>query len=48
MALHKMNKKKILAILSIIFGVLVIAFPNLLGIIVGLYLIINGVSNLAK
>jgi len=35
--------KPILAILCIIFGILVIAIPELLGIIVGIFLILEGV-----
>ncbi|MBE0519990.1 DUF3096 domain-containing protein [Candidatus Bathyarchaeota archaeon] len=35
--------KPILAVLCIIFGILVIAIPELLGIIVGIFLIIQGV-----
>jgi Protein of unknown function (DUF3096). len=34
--------KPILALVAIIFGILVIAFPDLLGWIVGLYLIVQG------
>jgi len=35
--------KPILALIAIIFGILVIAFPNLLQWIVGLYFIIQGI-----
>jgi uncharacterized membrane protein HdeD (DUF308 family) len=35
--------KLILAIIAIIFGLVVIVFPDLLGWIVGIYLIIQGV-----
>ncbi|MBS7616875.1 hypothetical protein KEJ45_06735 [Candidatus Bathyarchaeota archaeon] len=35
--------KPVLAILCIIFGIIVIAVPALLGIIVGIFLIIEGV-----
>jgi len=35
--------KPILAIIAIIFGILVIVFPDLLQWIVGLYLIISGI-----
>lgn len=35
--------KPILALIAIIFGILVIAFPDLLQWIVGLYLIIQGI-----
>lgn len=34
--------KPVLAIIAIVFGILVIAFPSLLQWIVGLYLIIQG------
>jgi len=34
--------KSVLALIAIIFGILVIAFPNLLQWIVGLYFIIEG------
>jgi uncharacterized membrane protein HdeD (DUF308 family) len=34
--------KPILALIAIIFGILVIAFPDLLQLIVGLYFIIQG------
>lgn len=35
--------KPVLALIAIIFGILVIAFPDLLQWIVGLYLIIQGI-----
>jgi uncharacterized membrane protein HdeD (DUF308 family) len=35
--------KPVLAIIAIIFGLLVIIFPDLLGWIVGIYLIIQGI-----
>ena len=35
--------KPVLAIIAIIFGLLVIAFPDLLAWIVGIYLIIQGI-----
>jgi len=35
--------KPILAVLCIIFGILIIAIPKLLGIIIGIFLIIEGV-----
>ena len=35
--------KPVLALIAIIFGILVIAFPELIAIIVGLYFIIQGI-----
>ena len=35
--------KPVLALIAIIFGILVIVFPNLLQFIIGLYLIIQGI-----
>jgi len=35
--------KPILAVLCIIFGILIITIPKLLGIIIGIFLIIEGV-----
>lgn len=40
--------KPVLAILAIIFGILVIALPNLLSLIVGIYLIIQGILLLSE
>ena len=40
--------KPVLALIAIIFGVLVIAFPQLLQWIVGLYLIIQGILLLTE
>jgi uncharacterized membrane protein HdeD (DUF308 family) len=40
--------KPVLAILCIIFGILVIAIPALIGIIVGIFLIIEGVLLLTE
>lgn len=40
--------KPVLAILAIIFGILVIALPNLLSLIVGIYLIIQGIFLLSE
>jgi uncharacterized membrane protein HdeD (DUF308 family) len=40
--------KPVLAILCIIFGILVIAIPDLIGIIVGIFLIIEGVLLLTE
>jgi uncharacterized membrane protein HdeD (DUF308 family) len=35
--------KPVLAVIAIIFGILLILFPELVGIIIGIYLIIQGV-----
>lgn len=40
--------KPVLAILCIIFGILVIAIPDLVGIILGIFLIIEGVLLLTE
>lgn len=40
--------KPVLAILCIIFGILVIAIPALVGIIIGIFLIIEGVLLLTE
>jgi uncharacterized membrane protein HdeD (DUF308 family) len=40
--------KPVLAILCIIFGILVIAIPALIGIIIGIFLIIEGVLLLTE
>jgi len=40
--------KPILAVICIIFGILVIAIPALLGIIVGVFLIIEGILLLTE
>jgi uncharacterized membrane protein HdeD (DUF308 family) len=40
--------KPVLAILCIIFGILVIAIPDLIGIILGIFLIIEGVLLLTE
>jgi uncharacterized membrane protein HdeD (DUF308 family) len=40
--------KPVLAILCIIFGILVIAIPDLVGIIIGIFLIIEGVLLLTE
>lgn len=40
------NMSQASAIVSIIFGILVIMFPELLSWLVGLYLIISGIFNL--
>jgi uncharacterized membrane protein HdeD (DUF308 family) len=35
--------KPVLAVIAVIFGILLILFPELVGIIIGIYLIIQGV-----
>ena len=35
--------KPILALITILFGILVIAFPDLIAILVGLYFVIQGI-----
>jgi uncharacterized membrane protein HdeD (DUF308 family) len=40
--------KPVLAILCIIFGIIVIVFPNLVGIVIGIFLIIEGVLLLTE
>ncbi|MEM3700931.1 MAG: hypothetical protein QXL57_08745 [Candidatus Bathyarchaeia archaeon] len=40
--------KPVLAVLCIIFGILVIAIPALIGIIIGIFLIIEGVLLLTE
>lgn len=40
---YNMDFDPILALISIIFGILVIAFPNLLGYIVGIFFILLGI-----
>jgi uncharacterized membrane protein HdeD (DUF308 family) len=40
--------KPVLAILCIVFGILVIAIPDLVGIILGIFLIIEGVLLLTE
>jgi uncharacterized membrane protein HdeD (DUF308 family) len=35
--------KPVLAVIAIIFGILLVLFPELVGIIIGIYLIIQGV-----
>jgi len=46
MAKKQTDRKKVMAILSIIFGILVIMNPAFLAWIVGLYLIVTGVLSL--
>jgi uncharacterized membrane protein HdeD (DUF308 family) len=40
--------KPVLAILCIIFGIVVIVFPDLVGIIIGIFLIIEGILLLTE
>ena len=40
--------KPVLAILCIIFGIIVIVVPNLVGIVIGIFLIIEGVLLLTE
>jgi uncharacterized membrane protein HdeD (DUF308 family) len=40
--------KPVLAILCIIFGIIVIVFPDLVGIIIGIFLIIEGILLLTE
>ncbi len=35
--------KPILALITILFGILVIVFPELVGILVGIYLLVQGI-----
>jgi len=40
--------KPVLAILCIIFGIIVIVIPNLVGIIIGIFLVIEGILLLTE
>ena len=44
----KYSRKKLFGIVAIIFGILVIAKPDILAYIVGLYLIISGILGLLE
>ena len=44
----KYSRKKIFGIVAIVFGVLVIAKPDILAYIIGLYLIISGILSLIE
>ena len=44
----KYSKKRIFGIVAIVSGVLVIAMPNILAYVVGLYLVISGILNLLE
>jgi len=44
----KYSRKKIFGIVAIVFGVLVIAKPDILAYIIGLYLIISGILSLVE
>jgi len=40
--------KKAVGVIALVFGILVIVKPSLLSILVGIYMIIIGISNLLK
>ena len=44
----KYSRKKIFGIVAIVFGILVIAKPDILAYIVGLYLVISGILGLLE
>lgn len=44
----KTSTKSMVGVISIVFGIVIIIFPQLLQWLVGLYLIITGIMQLAK
>ncbi|MEK6825787.1 MAG: DUF3096 domain-containing protein [Nanoarchaeota archaeon] len=44
----KTNTSDLISILSIIVGFIILIWPNILGIAVGLFLLITGILNLTK
>ena len=44
----KYSRKRMFGIVSIIFGVFVIAMPNILAYVIGLYLAVSGILNLLE
>jgi len=46
MAKKAYDKRKTAAILSIIFGIIILVKPDLLALLVGIYLVVSGLANL--
>ena len=44
----KYSRKRIFGIVAIVFGVLVIARPEILAYVIGIYLIVSGILNLLE